>query len=68
MADGDRYASDFGGVWNKHTGEYEKDTTKEDTKAKTPTYRYAQTKAMEKGDAETYFMRKTARRKRATKR
>lgn len=35
--------------------------TKKDTKAKVPTYRYAQKLAMERGDAGTYFMRKTSR-------
>jgi hypothetical protein len=58
MGDGDRYVSDFSGVYNKHTGSYEKDTTKEDTKAKIPTYRHAQKNAMEHGDSGTYFMRK----------
>lgn len=32
------------------------------------TYRYAQKQAMERGDAPTYFMRKTTTRKRGTKR
>jgi hypothetical protein len=58
MADGDRYAADAGGVWNKHTGSYE---STDAPRPPVPTYRYAQKEAMKRGDSSTYFMRKTER-------
>ncbi len=48
------------GFWKMADAADEK-LDKADQKAPTPKYRYAQKAAMEKGDAGTYFMRKTGK-------
>lgn len=42
--------------------------SKKELGPKSPSYRHAQKEAMQKGDAGTYFMRKTGKRKRGGKR
>lgn len=62
MAD-DKYGVDFlDGVYDTHTGEY----VKPEIETKKPlTFKHAQKLAMQYGDADTYFQRKTAKKKAA---
>jgi len=61
MMPDDAYEADVTGVYDTHTGGNVK--AEIDTKKAPPTYKYAQKEAMKRGDAGTYFMRKSSNKK-----